>query len=151
MERYSRNSNNHEKGFTLIEILIAITILSIGLLAVATMQVSAITGNSLASDLTEATTLASEKVESLLRIADNDYEDANLLDTNADGDTGLDDIGANADGSQTIGRYTISWNVSVDSPFTDTKTIKVIASWNRGSSPKKVSLQHIISKVGKAL
>lgn len=137
---------NNESGFTLVEILIAVTILSIGLLAVATMQVSAITGNSVASDLTEGTTLASDKLESLLRMAGNNYNDPNLLDTTGDGDSGLDDTGSDADFSTVAGKYTIYWNIAIDSPKTYTKTVKVIATWSRGSSVKKVSIQHIISQ-----
>jgi len=38
----------NEKGFTLLEVIVAISVLTIGLLGVASMQVSAIKGNTLA-------------------------------------------------------------------------------------------------------
>ncbi|MDZ4133171.1 MAG: type IV pilus modification protein PilV [Dethiobacteria bacterium] len=53
------------KGFTLIELLIAMLILSVGLLAVAGLQVTAIQGNASAKWVTAATTLAEEKMEEL--------------------------------------------------------------------------------------
>jgi len=52
-----------KKGFTLIELLIAMMILSVGLLAVAGLQVTAIKGNASAKWVTAATTLAEEKME----------------------------------------------------------------------------------------
>ncbi len=54
-----------EGGFTLIEVLIAITILTIGLMAVAGMQVSAIHGNKMGNDVSTAIFLAQDKLEEL--------------------------------------------------------------------------------------
>ena len=52
-----------EKGFTLIEVLVAIVILSVGLLGMASLTVAIIKGNQLSNDLTTATTLAQDKME----------------------------------------------------------------------------------------
>jgi type IV pilus assembly protein PilV len=38
-----------ENGFTILEVLIAVSVLAIGILAVASMQISAIRGNAFAS------------------------------------------------------------------------------------------------------
>lgn len=59
-----------EKGFTLIEILIAISIFAIGVLAVASMQISAIRGNRLGNEVTQATFLAQDKLEELKNSSD---------------------------------------------------------------------------------
>lgn len=144
INNFSKYQTGNDKGFTLIEILIAITILSIGLLAVASMQISAIRGNSFANDLTEGTTLASEKLESIIRIAERDYNDTLLRDVDDDGNSGLDHSGADADFHNAGPKYTVSYNISTDSPFIDTKIVKVIVTWTRGSSPKKVAIQHIL-------
>jgi len=53
----------NNKGFTLIEVLVAIVIVSIGLLAVAGMQNTAIYGNASSRDATYAIQLAEEMVD----------------------------------------------------------------------------------------
>ena len=56
----------------------AISILTIGLLAVAAMQSSAIRGNNMGYRVTESTNLAQDRLEWLLM---KDYADADLVDT----------------------------------------------------------------------
>jgi len=53
------------EGFTLIEVMIAIVILTIGLLALASVTVMVIKGNSLNRGITTATTLANQQLETL--------------------------------------------------------------------------------------
>jgi len=57
---------NGDKGFTLLEVIVAISILTFGLLAVASMQLTAIRGNYNASNITEATTVAQDRLELFL-------------------------------------------------------------------------------------
>ena len=64
-----------EGGFTLIEVIIAIAILSIGLLGVASMQTASIRGNHLGYRYTEGTTLAQDRLEWLFT---RPYTDASL-------------------------------------------------------------------------
>ena len=54
-----------ENGFTLIEVLIALTIFAVGLLAVAALQTSAIKMNSTSNKLTNLSTLAKDQIEKL--------------------------------------------------------------------------------------
>ncbi|MGH7273948.1 MAG: type IV pilus modification PilV family protein [Nitrospiria bacterium] len=61
-----------DKGFTLLELLIAIVILAIGLLAVASMQVNAMRSNSLAERVTVITAVAQGAMEDLMARADSD-------------------------------------------------------------------------------
>jgi len=60
------NANN--KGFTLIEIMVAIVILSIGLLGMASLTVGIIKGNKLSSNLSTATTLCQDEMEDMRRL-----------------------------------------------------------------------------------
>jgi prepilin-type N-terminal cleavage/methylation domain-containing protein len=53
-------------GFTLIEVLIALTIFAVGLLAMAAMQTSAIRMNSTAGHLTEISSWSMDRLETLM-------------------------------------------------------------------------------------
>jgi len=70
----------NQSAFTLIEILIAISILAIGLLGVAKMQTTAIKGNYFSGNTSFVLKLAEEKMEDLLRI---NFSDSALNDTQA--------------------------------------------------------------------
>ena len=57
-----------DNGFTLIEVLIAIVILSVGLLGMASLTVGIIKGNKFSNNLSTATTLAQDKMEDIRRL-----------------------------------------------------------------------------------
>lgn len=67
-----------EKGFTLLEILIALTIFSVGVMAIAQMLLSSIRGNAAANRLTKATFLAEQKLEEVLATSFDDITSANF-------------------------------------------------------------------------
>ena len=145
-----------EQGFTLLEITIAIAILSIGLLAVATMQTTAIKGNARAFGITEGITLAQDRAERIARLAFNDAILNDGAGTN-DGSAGLDDnpndatnpLPDQADPSNPIlvggvGRpYNVYWNVADDWPIANTKTIRVIVLWTDKGAQKRASVDVI--------
>lgn len=149
----------NKEGFTLIEIMIAMTIFSIGILGVAAMQIHAIGGNASSSGLTVASTVAQDRIENLLTL---NYTNPLINDTNGDGTNqdlnsdGVDDDGGNfgldvlaaPDGfAQYSGpagfQYNISWNVAVNFPFTDTKTIRVNVGWVENGRTRLVTLSSI--------
>lgn len=133
---------NNEKGFTLIEIMIGITVFSIGILAVATMQITAIRGNSSARDLSHGATLAQEKIEEFASLPYDVKNVADPLDDmDNDGKNGLDDDTAGtADHNETNGRYEIYWNTAVDHPIDNNKTIRVIVTWSDKGTQRHVSV-----------
>ena len=98
-----------EDGYTLIEVLIALTIFSVGLLAVAGMQTAAVRMNSTAGKLTNLSTWGMDKIEELSAIP---YTDS-LLDS------------AVNPHQEQLGDYTISWTVIDNNPITNTKNITV--------------------------
>jgi prepilin-type N-terminal cleavage/methylation domain-containing protein len=59
------NFRRHERGLTLIEVLVAATILALALLGLAPMFTGAVRSNASANQLTNANTLAREKLEEL--------------------------------------------------------------------------------------
>jgi len=61
-------ASQFEKGFTLVEIMVAIVVLSIGFFAAASMQISAVSTNSSANHITEATNLAQSRLEELMAL-----------------------------------------------------------------------------------
>ncbi|MDH3974806.1 MAG: type IV pilus modification protein PilV [Deltaproteobacteria bacterium] len=71
-----------QRGFTLIEVLVAMLLLTVGLMSALNMQSTAILGNKGARDMTVATNMAAEIVERM-RISGKSYA-YNDLDTDAD-------------------------------------------------------------------
>ena len=63
--RYKEKQNRRSNGFTLIEVLIAMSIFAIGILGLAKMQLSSIHGNASARKFTEAIVAAQSEIESL--------------------------------------------------------------------------------------
>jgi len=111
-----------QDGWTIIEVLVAVVILCVGLLAVGTMQISAIRGNFMGGNTSIALTLASEKMEDLLN---KDYvTDADLADGAHTEE--VSDSGVVAAGSF----YTRTWNIAdTASPWPAMKEMTVIVSW----------------------
>ena len=102
-----------ERGFTFVEVLIVIAIFSIGVLAVAVMQVTAINTNTSARLSGEATALAANQLEALMNL---NYEHADLNPDNNPHEV-------------VEGAYTITWIVTesdIDGDGSnDSKTIVV--------------------------
>ena len=123
-----------EKGFTLLEVMIAIVILTFGILAVASMQTSSINGNSVANRLTEGTSWAGNKMEELLTIPDADAQ-----------------LSSGTHGPETVMSgaisYDVNWEVidSVDpsNPLEDAKLIIVTVTWQDKGYSKSTQLRCI--------
>ena len=99
-------------GFTIVEVMVGMAIFVIGYLAVASMQMVAIKGDTSARKTTEAATLAADRLETLIVLP---------YDNIASG-------GPVTEG----GAYTVSWQVADNSPLPNTKTITVSVIWQHG-------------------
>ena len=126
-----RHFLNDQKGFSLVEVLIAMTIFAIGVLALAQMQVTAIRGNAFSSTTTDGTTLAQDRVEQLMNLP---YDDGALAEGNH--------------GPVTQGVYNVSWNVVNDSAVNNTKTVNVSVTWTANGWNRSVSLRCIKGAAG---
>ncbi len=59
-------NRRNEKGFTLVEVMVALAIFTGGILAIAAMQIRAISTNTSSRQLTEASTLAQAAMEDVI-------------------------------------------------------------------------------------
>jgi len=71
----------NQKGFTLLEVMISVIILSVALLALAGLQIISIRGNSFGGTMTEAITLARDKIEDLKKDEWDNLAAGNYNDT----------------------------------------------------------------------
>ncbi len=103
----------NDKGFTLIEVLIALILLAVGLLAVAGMQLSSVRGNFFSNYLTQASYVVQDRLEVL---DDLTYDDARLS------------AGNHHDGQVTIAGITFnrSYDVTVNGTL---KTVIYAVTW----------------------
>jgi type IV pilus assembly protein PilV len=96
-----------ESGFTLLEIIIAISILTIGMLAVASMQAAALRGDSFAYSRTEASTWAQDRMEQLMA---NPYATA-------------------GNGTEPHGPFDVNWNIIPHPTIANVSTITVTVEY----------------------
>ncbi len=121
----------NENGFTLIETMLAIAIMAIGLLALASLQVTAIGGNAQSKKRTLALSLAEDKIETYRHTA---YAS---IPAGQEVETGLETL------------YTRNTDVENDTPVTGVKTVTVTVFWhNMNDKLKQVQLVTIIANYG---
>lgn len=123
--RHSKKS----KGFSLIEVLIALVILSIALLALAGLMVQSTRNSSWGSHLTEAATLAQDRLERFRAVRPlTDIPEG----TNNDQITGASGI-----------VYTRTWAVTTNATST-ARTITITITWT-DSIPHSIRIMHPIA------
>ncbi len=129
MQKFRTLTSKQKSGFTIIEALVAVAILSIGIVATAKMQDQSIRGNFVSKRINTSVFFASGEIE---RRAGLNY--SNATDTDNDGLAGLFDIEDNADDSTTIYQngheFNVFINVAEDEPVEKVKTMNVIVTQN---------------------
>jgi type IV pilus assembly protein PilV len=122
------------RGFTLIEVMIAMAIFAIGILAVAGLQLSNTKNNTTGNITTQATMLARQKIEELKTVAD--------VTTLPNGVTADPNNPIDADGN-TGGIYIREW--TVDNPLggDTTRRISVTVGCTRWDPNRSVVLESI--------
>jgi type IV pilus assembly protein PilV len=127
-------TGNHSRGFTLLEVLVAIAVLAVGLLGMATLVGSVINYNQLAQHVTTATTLAQDRIEELKNTGYDNIAEGSSTEANIDA---LGDAG---------GVYNRSTEVDEDAVFQNTKTVEVTVSWDWKGNTHNVVLNTIIAR-----
>ena len=122
-----RRTLKQEKGFSLIELLIAMSVLALGMLAAASMQYSAVRNNTQGNVSTQASMLAKAQLEMLKNqnidsaiLAPGDYNDPSPIDEN--GNPG--------------GIYNRSWRI--DPLGSAARRIRVTVQWTKFGDPRSV-------------
>ena len=114
----STKGRRNDRGFTLVEIMIAVTLLSVGLLGMAGLTVGIMRGNTLSKKVTTATALAQAQMEDVKRLGysaiTNSTEDYNSIS-----------------GFPTYRRDTV---IEVDTPNVGMKTVTITVLWDSGAS-----------------
>ncbi|MBW2737749.1 MAG: prepilin-type N-terminal cleavage/methylation domain-containing protein [Deltaproteobacteria bacterium] len=121
-----RKLHDNNSGFTLIEVLVAMVILSVGLLGTAALITGIINGNKVSNRITTATVLAQDKMEEIKSVS---YANA------------VSEIRAFLPSPDD--KYEREVTVVDDSPAANMKTVTVTVYWE---SSKSVSLQTILSR-----
>ena len=128
--------NIYHHGFTLVETVLAILILSFALLAIAGLQIIALQGNTFANQISQSTLLAQDRIESLMLL---NYSHPDLFD-----DTPIEEATTYIYGSSP-GGYEIKWHVNSDMPAIGHKTVNVEVHWKALGGTKKFTLSFIKS------
>ena len=121
-----------EKGFTLVELLVASAIFTFGMLAVLGMLITAMGGNAQGRQMTEATNLTAAKIEDLKLTPYSQLQSFGDITTVS-----------NDSVSDTFSR---TWTVytSIVPPL-NLKKVVVTTSWTAKGHPHSVTIQTLIS------
>ena len=126
------------KGFTLIEALLAMSLLSIAVFGMFSLLHSVMGYNEFAETVSTATTLAQDKVEALKNTAFSSVPVGSPAET----DSGLDENGTTGAG----GIYTRTTTVTIDPTYSNVKRVTVAVSWSWRGNQKDVTLRTMLKE-----
>ena len=117
-----------DAGFTLVESMITLAIMSVGLLALAGLQITALRGNALSRRMTTAVSIAEQRTEQLKN-------------------TPYIDIHAEAATQVTASNLHFTRQVTVtNGPLSNTKSVSVLVSWQDQSKTHTFPIATIIGQ-----
>ncbi len=160
LKRDRNKGKGSEAGLSLLEVLVGISILAVGMLAVAQMQITAIQGIDQSEDATVALNLAQQQLEQIINM---DYNDADLADTNNANNTNLAGARITDAGTASVnewdglptggplvatgllsGDYEIFWNVADNATgTTQYKEVVVLVQWTRKGRTRTRTLSFV--------
>ena len=115
-------------GFTLVESMLTLAIMSMGLLALAGLQITALRGNALARKMTTAVSIAEQRIEQLKN-------------------TSYTNIQAEAATQVTASNLHFTRQVTVtNGPLPNTKSVSVLVSWQDQSKTHTLPIATLIGQ-----
>ncbi len=130
----------NNQGFTLIEVLIAMVVLSVALLELGRMQLVAIQVNSNAQNITEAAYMAQDTMEFLMALP---FTNNSLLDTAPDNEG----VWTNHIAPTPPAGYSISWAVNDYQNPLPNKAINITVSWQIHGATRTSKFSFVKSSV----
>lgn len=145
MHKDPKHNFNQNDGFTLLEVVMALTILSFGILAVASLPVSSINGATTARFSTEAGVYAQDQLEKIIAL---DYDPQNGIipaELTAGNHTLGEHIGDGAGGDDLPwNRYQLNWVVTgPDIPVDNSVTIDMTVSWQERGIDRRITYTYV--------
>lgn len=133
------------RGFTILEVIVAVSVLTIGILAMGVLQTSTVRLNNNARGITEASAWATDTMEDIMALS---YSDADInagTYSTASNNKILPDTHPAIDEGYTI-VYTVADNGPIVNGIATFKTVTVTVSWSNlgtSGSQRSVSLNFI--------
>ena len=117
-----RLAKKRSKGFSLVEVMVAITFLGVGLLAIAQLIPMGLATISQARVRTNAVQAAQQRLDELRA---EDFSSAALT-------PGVY--------TETVGNYTLQWTITDNDPVSGSKRVNMVASWQNLTGTKTARL-----------
>jgi len=128
---------SENRAFTLLEVVIAMLLLGIALLALMALQIRSIQSNAFSNCLTVASCFARDQVETLRAATWDDIGDGTYLETVTDEDP---------DTRSARMVFTRQWVVQTDPTDDRMKNVSVTVSWSQDGRPHQMSVNTRIVK-----
>ena len=132
-ERVMTDRSTDRKGFALIEVLMAMVIFTVGILALTGLQITTISGNAEARMQTEATAIGARVVERLRSLP---FGHDDLVPT----------VHPHSLPPSVSRPYTVDWTVRADTPVNGTKSVRVTVTPLNKINGRTVTISTIIAE-----
>lgn len=127
----TKRFESSNSGFSMIELLVSLIILAIGLLAIVSMQGTAMKGNNLSRSMTQGYYVGQRQMENLIQqgygAVNNGTTTRSMNDTNI--------------------TYNINWQVTNNTYTQNVKTINMTVSWSRKGENQNIVIMRSVPEV----